>query len=322
MNRLLLAFLLATTSLAHAVSLEEFLTKRGYTAVPIRVSVPHHYIVDGKVNGRKAAIMVDTGAVRVLVDQTLAAGLKPIETPVPEKHMGAFGPFTVSGAEVMLEALQIGPLRFAERASVIKLHKPVTYVGSRIPRTGTLQEWDVIIGWEFLSHHHAIIDAAQLKLYLRDTEPPADLANTFGRSLLSGGFELIPLVSRESKIEVDGFINGHPALFLIDTGAGVTAVDLSQAEALGIEVREKVLESVDVGGNRESTMLGIVGVLQVGKYEWNKMAVTLIKLQFFNADRKQEDWPPHQGFLGTEFLARARGIIDCANLRLYLHSGK
>src|ERR1041384_193064 len=99
MNRFVLAWLLTATSLARTATVEEFLTKRGYTAIPMKVNVIHHYVIDGKVNGRKALMMIDTGASYLAVDKSLASGLKPI-AELPKKMYGLFGEFTTPGIAV------------------------------------------------------------------------------------------------------------------------------------------------------------------------------------------------------------------------------
>jgi hypothetical protein len=323
MNRLAVAFLVAAASFAHAVTLEELLTKRGYTAVPMQFSEKNHYIINGKVNGRKAVIIVDSGAPLLTLDPSMAAGMKRAEG-LPRKWRGVYGgTVKASGMAALIEKLELGPISCREEPAVLlNLHDKKTFTGSLIPRPGYGRDYDVLIGWEFLSRHHAIIDAMDLKLFLCDTDPETGAGDQFGRSLLAGGFKLVPLTARGLKIEVPGAINDHPVLFLLDTASVVTTLDVNRLNDLGVTVRERLMELGDIGGMRSSLSSTRIQMLRFGDFSLEKMVVGVTDLGSYNASRTKEDMPVVDGILGPDILKRGRGIIDCANLRLYLHPEK
>jgi hypothetical protein len=87
---------------------------------------------------------------------------------------------------------------------------------------------------------------------------------------------------------------------------------------MGIDVQEKFGEAVDVSGKRRGSAIGLVRRLAIGKFSLDNMAVTVETFEPWNARRKRDEAPEIQGVVSTEFLACGHGVIDCANLRLYL----
>ena len=337
MNRRLVSLIFTWSSVVSvgdttAATLQDFLTKHGYTAIPlqspvVKPDVPtqlgeaNHLFANGKVNGRTLVVMIDTGATVLSIDTTAAEGMKQVQK-LPETVEGAFGALKTPGAAVSIGKIEFGPVTYeAEPAALVNLRgKKATYVDRLVPRSGHVLECDLIVGWEFLSRHDAIIDYQGPTLFLRESEPSADFGNTLGRSLLAGGFVLVPLTSRNSQIEVPAIINGHPALLLLDTGAVVTVLDKNQTRALEAGVREKVMELVDVGGKHRDLDFTKVQSLRISDFTLENTIVGVTDLQPTNESRARSDMPAIQGVLGPEILSRGHAIIDCANLRLYLYS--
>jgi predicted aspartyl protease len=319
-GRILVATLAFHAGETAAVTIQELLTQQGYTAVPARRGAQNHLFVDAKLNDRKLIVMIDTGFGGLGIDPGKAAGLKRLAT-LPVKLHGIFGPFASELTWVQIDTMKIGPVSYAEEpAALVPLRgKPQTHVSSRIPAPSGPADHDVVLGWEFLSRHHLIIDTRSPALFVRTTEPPEDFANSFGRSLLAGGFTLVPLTFRNLQIEVPATVNGRPALFMLDTGGPVTVLDAGQAASLGVNVREKILEARDIGGKRRALSFTIIGALRIGDFGLANMEVGVTDLKQLNELRAQAGLPTVHGMLGPEVLDRGLGIIDCANLRLYLY---
>ncbi len=325
MNRLLVSGLLVVACAApradsKAATLHDFLVKRGYTAVPMKANVQNCLTFYARVNGHKAFVMVDTGAPYLIVDTKLAAGLKPV-AELPKKMYGLFRGFTTPGYAVALDNIELGSITLrGQRAAVVGLHfQPVMETHTKIAPSQT--GYDLVIGWEFLSRHHAIVDFPKATLFLRETEPPQQMADELGRALLAGGYELVPLTARGLEVEVSGTINDRPALFSIDSGAGGTRLDVGQTETLGVELKRRAGMTVDAGGAQRAAAYGAVRAFRVGKFQWENMPVFADDLQLLNAARKESSAPAIQGLLGADFLTRSRSVLDCANLRLYVFPG-
>ncbi len=325
MNRLLLALLLASASfLVHGdepkpSTLQEFLAKLGYVAVPLQRGSLNHLFADGKVNGRKARMLIDTGSPVVAIDPSKTAGMQQL-AKIPPKIQAVFGEAWTRESVVGIDKFHIGSLLYeAEPAVVIKLHsKRATTIGSHIPRSGPEGDYDVLWGWEFLSRHHAFLDTSVPALYLRGDDPDTDVATLFGRSLLASGFTQHPLARRGMAVEVTATVNGHPSLFLLDTGSMVTLLDGNQAKDLEVDIGKRVAQMTDLGGNVNTMSLTMVRTFGLGELSLEKIAVGILGLREMNEYRARYGAPPVQGLLGPEVLDRARAIIDCENLRLYL----
>ena len=138
------------------------INRRGWKSVPIRVTKGWNLYVDGKLNGRPAQLMVDTGSFTTLIHRPFAREMKlPLrDTPYASGAVNleerglqlafirrfAIGPFVVKGKEVGvmdLEGLIHGDLLQGEP-----------------PVAG-------LLGSEFLRRNHAIIDFGARTLSLK-----------------------------------------------------------------------------------------------------------------------------------------------------------
>src|SRR5437867_3063191 len=104
-------------------------------------------------------MIVDTGATVLSIDTGMATGMKRV-LKLTERMSGLFGVSKAPGAAVLIEKLEIGAVPYAaEPAALLNLHgKQISFTDSLIPRSGHVKEADLVLGWEFLSRHCAIID--------------------------------------------------------------------------------------------------------------------------------------------------------------------
>jgi predicted aspartyl protease len=304
------------------VTLQGYLSRRGYEAVPLKRSEENHLFTEGRINGRKAVIMLDTGADATVVDQRDAAGIKPVKK-IKGRLSGVFGVVATEVPLVVIDKIEIGPVpREAQPALVVNLHSgSEAHLDSLIPRSGRRKEYDLILGLDFLRRTYAIIDYHGSTLFLRKEEPGVGLAVGFEQAVMRGGFLTVPLVFTNSHLVVTGMINDRPANFLVDTGAFVTQVDEHQAEGLGLNVREKLMKAIDLGGKKSDVFFTWVQTLRLGGFVHGKLPVAVVNLEALNKPLGKEKPFPTQGLLGPEVLDSGLAIIDCFYLNLYLYQG-
>jgi predicted aspartyl protease len=143
--------------------LSGFLRERGYSEIEMhRFSISDFELL-ANVNGRKALWLVDTGAAITLLDTAISreAGIKLNHTQ-----------FTVGGAGGGRRRIDIGVVDNLRLAS-LRVHSAVIAISDISANNAALQEQgkppiDGYLGADFLREKGAVIDCAQMQLYLKN----------------------------------------------------------------------------------------------------------------------------------------------------------
>ena len=135
----------------------------GFTRVPIQVSSGFNLYVDGTLNGRRARLMVDTGAFSTLLHQPFVRRMK-----IPMRET----PFRSAGVNLKQRGVQLATIN---RFSVGAHHMRSKEVGvinlEGLVRTGLLEASPPVaglLGGEMLRRHSGIIDFGTRTLYLKN----------------------------------------------------------------------------------------------------------------------------------------------------------
>ena len=124
----------------------------GFSRVPMHVSSGYNLYVDGSVNGRKAKLMVDTGAFTTLLHQGFVRGMKIQLRDTP---------YSSAGVNLKQRGVQLATI---SRLSVGSLHMRGKEVGV-IDLEGLIRNG--LLGSEILQRHNGIIDFGTKTLYLK-----------------------------------------------------------------------------------------------------------------------------------------------------------
>ena len=136
---------------------------RGLTRVPMTLSSGYNLYVDGRVNGRRAQLMVDTGAFTTLLHQRFVRNMKIPLTDTP---------FSSAGVNLKNRGVQTAMI---SRLSIGNVHMRSKKVGvidlEGLIRGGLLDATPPVaglLGSEILQRHNGIIDFRTKSLYLRN----------------------------------------------------------------------------------------------------------------------------------------------------------
>jgi predicted aspartyl protease len=288
-------------------SLENYLKRLGYEAIPLKRDHSNHMLADGEIDGKKHDFMVDTGCSLTIVDSGIGRKLKTLGTLGVRLEDSFLG--TITNAETRLMAVKLGPAIFTNQPA-----------RSRMLDAGGHSDADCLLGCDFLFRNFCLIDCTGQKLYVRGTEPPAQAEEALEESLRRSGFREIKLHATSALVTtVLGSVNGQPVKLLIDTGGVWTMIDSKQMNRLGIE---KQFTTTQVSG------LGKIGSAWLDRTRLKSFALGDVRLK--NLDVGVADlsgWeigkPEHSladvdGILGPDLLAYNRALIDCHNLKLWL----
>ena len=134
----------------------------GYRRIPMHVSEGFNLYVDGSVNGRKAKLMVDTGAFATLLHSRFVRGMK-----IPLRET----PFSSSGVNLKQRGVQMANITHFTIGSMNLERKDVGVINLEGLIHGGLLDASPpvagLLGSEILRRHHAIIDFGTQSLYLK-----------------------------------------------------------------------------------------------------------------------------------------------------------
>ncbi len=155
--------------------------------------------------------------------------------------------------------------------------------------------------------------------YVRKWDKEKELFVTQCRSLRIGemlelrGYESFKFQIKGNHIFVKGQLNGIPADFMIDTGAGSTVLDVVRAKEKKCEVGPMDQKIFGVGGEAPAALTKVAEI---------KLGESVIKDQTLLAADLFKDIPgarrDHDAILGAEFMSQLRAVISYKEGRIFL----
>lgn len=134
----------------------------GFSRVPIQVSAGDNLYVEGRMNGRRAKLLVDTGAFATLLHQPFVRSMK-----IPLRDT----PYSSAGVNMKQRGVQLATISRFSVGSVDMRSKEVGVIDLEgLIRTGLLQAKTPVaglLGSEILEDHNGIIDFGTKTLYLK-----------------------------------------------------------------------------------------------------------------------------------------------------------
>ena len=135
---------------------------RGMSSVPMQLSSGYNLYVDSRVNGKRAKLMVDTGAFTTLLHQRFVRQMK-----IPLRDT----PFSSAGVNLKNRGVQTATISRLSIGSVNMRSKEVAVIDlDGLIRGGMLDASPPVaglLGSELLRHHNGIIDFRTKTLYLK-----------------------------------------------------------------------------------------------------------------------------------------------------------
>ena len=144
------------------MSLDSYLTRNGYTRIPLSRSGVGHFHTDGTLNGRPVSVLVDTGASSTLFGLGVAREMGLALTKLPMFGGGAgaarLDVYKVEGADFRLG--EVTP----KLAALVAMD--LSHVNEALALRGS-GAVDAVLGGDVLEAHGAVIDYAGNSLYLK-----------------------------------------------------------------------------------------------------------------------------------------------------------
>ncbi|MDQ3233189.1 MAG: retroviral-like aspartic protease family protein [Pseudobdellovibrionaceae bacterium] len=123
-----------------------------------------------------------------------------------------------------------------------------------------------------------------------------------------------------NHFEIEGKINGKDAVFIIDTGASRTVLDLQRSKSFGLISGQGSKPAGGLGSSQQESFEGTIANFMLGNINRKDFKVALIDLSHVNASLQRAGIPPKDGVIGADILLSGEAIIDYARATLYLRS--
>lgn len=280
-----------------------------YISLPLRVGSQNELMLSASINGKRAWLVVDTGAPLTCIDQSRAAhfGLAPFN--------GRNGGPTVlvNGVErsvSVVNSLQLGGVAIMGAPVVLVDLKSVS---SKVSRSKIRE--DGVLGLDLLFALSGVLDCSERRLYLKTNLEKKPLPSSAFRAK---GWTEVPMRLVNGHLVVRGRVEGQRVKLVTDTGSPVSVLDRAFCEQRGIETSRPVMAAHGLNFQDDSTAVAGIERFSVGRYEAGAVPVAVFDLAgLFNNSGVERKRQP-DGLLGSRTLLKHGAIIDSANRKLYL----
>jgi clan AA aspartic protease (TIGR02281 family) len=273
-------------------ALKTFLEHEGYGGSSLQRRFGNHLFVDTSINGRKTALMIDTGCPYTLIDRNSARklGLDLKETKDAITNVtGNSQPYAVS----RIASLAMGNCTFQ--------NVPVEVAAEGDINRYARPHLDGLFGAHEMAKFGMVVDCSRQMLYVNPRGSSAATSEALASFLQAREFVRVPLhFDSGNHLEVDAQVNFRTVKLIVDTGAFSTVISAAIAEGAGT--------AMDLSMSDYGKGIGRLGELSIGGFKINNAEV-------FVADIHEK---AGAGLLGEDYLSWNFGIIDLGGMNLYL----
>jgi predicted aspartyl protease len=273
-------------------ALKTFLEREGFGGSPLQRRFGNHLFVNTVMNGRRTALIIDTGCPYTLIDRASAPriglGIKETKSYV----VGVTGTGERFGVS-KLTTLAMGNCTFMSVPVQVADEAQINLIAGR--------HLDGLFGAHEMAKFGMIVDCTRQMLYVNPKGPSAATTMKLAQFLAGRGFSRIPMhFNQDHHLEIDAAINGHPVRLTVDTGSFATLISAPTAAACGTSLSPRL----SAGGEG----IGHVQQLALGNLVVNNAEVFVARVDKFVG----------AGLLGEEYLSWNFAVIDVGGMNLFL----
>ena len=298
-------------------ALTEFMVQQGYEVIPLEYRKPNRLCVHARLRAHTLQGVIDTGATDTWLDRDHARKLKSLGEITGNLH-SLFGQTHAKVERVAFDQIELGGLLFTNGTAKV-LDLPLTretHTGSWVSVPTAPAMPGLLLGMDFLTRYHALLNCRAPCAYIRRASPSKD-TDAVEKALCAGGMAVVHL-QREGCLLVSVQVNEHAALFMVDTGCEFTVVDWNQLAELDLNERQTVGEATDIARHKQQLQFTDVRSLRLGNCELKNLRVGVVSLKDTNSARALNGLSPIQGLLGPEVFYQVCAIIDCEHAKLFV----
>lgn len=137
--------------------------------------------------------------------------------------------------------------------------------------------------------------------------------------LLNQGYTKVKLhLTKTNHFEIIAKINGEKGLFILDTGASDSLVDIDSIEKFNLSVEDSEVKVAGAGAINMDSKISKKNKIKIGKWSHKKVVLVLFNMTHVNTALKNQNANPVNGIIGTDLLKKGKAIIDYDKKYLYL----
>ena len=277
---------------AAPAALKTFLEHEGYGGSQLQRRFGNHLFANVMINGRRGALMIDSGCPDTLINRSSAQRLGMQVKETKGYIVGVTGSAERSGAS-KLATLAMGNCTFA--------NVPVAVANEDQINAIARPHLDGLFGAHEMAKFGMIVDCARQMIYVNPKGSSAASSQKLAQFLASRGFSRVPMhFSADHHLEVDASLNGHPTKLTVDTGSGFSLISAPVATASGA----KMSPTYSYHGEG----IGYINQMTLGNLVVHNAEVAVSEVAKFVG----------AGLLGEEYLSWNFGIVDVGGMNLYL----
>ena len=270
-------------------NLARALTTLGYESVELRHTGENRLFLFARINGRKRSCLVDSGWSFAAISTNTAARLAKSNT---------------------LGRLELGAVSFT--------NEPVAVQDLRI--NGQPASFDLVLGCDFLLSHHAILDCANRRLYLRRTAP--SIQETTARETILSNSVRTPVMLKllsPPALTVTAQLNGHDTQLLVDSGAVFSCLDTKIARQINLRLTASPNQiSGAVTHERKSFDIGNVKSLAIAGREIQDVSLAVLSLADWGIGPDGKMFSEVSGVLGGSELIASGAVVDFNSQKIWV----
>ena len=273
-------------------ALKTFLEREGYGGSPLQRRFGNHLFVNTGINGRRSALMIDSGCPDTLINRASAQrlGLRVKET---KGYVASVTGSAQRSGISKLATLTMGNCTFSDVPVAVANEEQINFIAR--------PHLDGLFGAHEMAKFGMIVDCARQMIYVNPKGSSAATSQKLAQFLAGRGFSRIPMhFNPERHLEVDTALNGHPAKLIVDTGSGFSVISAPVATASGATMSSRF--------SYRGEGIGYIKQMTLGNLVVNNAEVAVGRVAKFVG----------AGLLGEEYLSWNFGIVDVGGMNLYL----
>jgi predicted aspartyl protease len=142
---------------------------------------------------------------------------------------------------------------------------------------------------------------------------------TLYKHLQSKGYNRVRLTPiNTNHFLLKAFVNDICGVFILDTGASATCVDLEHTKYFHLHSQPSTEKASSASSVEMHTEMATNNMIRIGKWVAKNKSVVLFDMKAVNEALKLQENDPVHGIVGADVLKSGQAIIDYKNNWLYL----
>ena len=125
---------------------------------------------------------------------------------------------------------------------------------------------------------------------------------------------------KTNHIQVKAEINSVKGVFIIDTGASNSCIDLKLCDFYNIIYEKSSEKASSATDHISNTMISKKNQIKIGKWFKKNMTIVLFDMTFINKTLNEQGIERVSGIIGSDLLKKGKAIIDYSENKLFLKS--